>query len=117
MSQSVPTPAAVSGTSDRRSPAVRSTGIVDEFSERLTARDFAGLGECLASDATARLLLPRGHDDLIGKLEIVSRLQEWFGAASQFEILSSAHHHIGSRHRATWRFRLVRDRQHWEVIE
>jgi hypothetical protein len=91
--------------------------VINRFLEALTARDFEQLSACLAPAARARLLLPRGPDELTGRREIAARVEKWFGSASEFQVVTCYHLEIGARHHATWRFRLIRDRDSWEVIQ
>jgi hypothetical protein len=88
-----------------------------DFLEALSARDFERVRHTLAPAARARLLLPRGTDEVIGSHQIAARLDTWFGSASAFEIVGIDHDTIGKRHHAKWRFRLMRDRASWELIE
>lgn len=99
-------------------PAARQAAdTVDAFLEALTERDFERVGACLAPAAQARLLLPRGAEDVAGREQIVGRLKGWFGSASAFQVATSGRDAIGERTSARWRFRLVRDGQSWELIE
>jgi TusA-related sulfurtransferase len=88
-----------------------------KFLELLAARDFERLAETLASDAHARLLLPRGLEEPVGRDAIVRSIESWFGSASFFELTSSSEDAVGPRHRLTWRFNVVRDGRSDEVIE
>jgi tRNA 2-thiouridine synthesizing protein A len=87
-----------------------------EFLERLAARDFEGLASLLAPGAAARLLLPRGPEEHRGP-QLARRLEDWFGGASEFEVLVMGAETVGSRQRLSWRFRLVRGGGPREVIE
>ena len=93
----------------------------ERFLEALTDRDFVRLADCLAPTVTMRLLLPRGPEERSGRPEVAARLQGWFAAAPSFEVDARDHSTVGSRHRLSWRFRLVRQRDGaggpWEVIE
>jgi tRNA 2-thiouridine synthesizing protein A/cysteine desulfurase len=100
-----------------RLPADQAPAVVDSFLEALTSRDFERLAICLAPAAQARLLLPRGAEDLAGRQQISGRLEKWFGSATEFQVVTCGHDEIGARQRASWRFRLVRDGQSWELIE
>jgi SnoaL-like domain len=95
----------------------QSAAIVDRFLDALTERDFEQLAACLAPNAKARLLLPRGAEEVGGRQEIAGRLNTWFGSASEFEVVARTHEAIGTRQRAGWQFRVVRDGQSWELIE
>jgi TusA-related sulfurtransferase len=88
-----------------------------KFLELLAARDFERLSTTLTSDARARLLLPRGLEEYVGRDEIVRRIASWFGSASFFELISSSDEEIGLRQRLTWRFSVVRDGRTREVVE
>lgn len=87
------------------------------FLEALVARDFERLAACIAPSARARLLLPRGAEDVLGRDRIVARIAGWFGGATEFQILARGHDEVGDRRRLSWRVRLVRDGRTWEVIE
>jgi TusA-related sulfurtransferase len=87
------------------------------FLELLAARDFERLQATLADDARARLLLPYGLEEPVGKDAIVSHFKRWFGSASSFELVSSSEEVVGSRQRITWRFKVVREGGRPEVIE
>jgi TusA-related sulfurtransferase len=88
-----------------------------QFVELLAVRDFGRLAETLAQDARARLLLPHGLEEHIGRDVIVGRIEAWFGSASEFELMSSSAETVGARHRLSWRFSVVRNGLHREVIE
>ncbi len=90
---------------------------VDAFLEALTGRDFERMEACLAPAAHARPLLPRGAEDVVGRGQIGGRLKKWFGSGSEFQVVTCSRDGIGGRQRASWRFRLVRDGQSWELIE
>jgi TusA-related sulfurtransferase len=87
-----------------------------KFLALLAARDFKRLAATLASDAHARLLLPYGLEEPVGRDAIVRHIENWFGSASVFELTSSSEEQIGPRHRLNWRFSVVRD-GHSQVIE
>ena len=93
----------------------------ERFLKALTDRDFIRLADCLASNVSMRLLLPRGPEERSGRAEVTARLQGWFATAPRFEVDAVDHASIGSRHRLTWRFRVVREGdgagRPWEVIE
>jgi TusA-related sulfurtransferase len=80
------------------------------FLDALTGRDFDRMAGCLAPEARAHLLLPRGAEDLVGRDPIAARIVGWFGGATEFEVLARDHDRVGDRHELRWRFRLVRDR-------
>ena len=88
-----------------------------KFLELLTARDFEPLVATMASDAQARFLLPHGLEEYAGGEAIVRRIEDWFGSASVFDLTSSSEETVGSRHRLSWRFSVVRDGGPREVIE
>lgn len=88
-----------------------------QFVELLAVRDFGRLAETIAQDARARLLLPHGLEEHAGRHAIVGRIESWFGSASEFELMSSSAETIGVRQRLSWRFSVVRDGDHREVIE
>src|SRR5262249_39196592 len=87
------------------------------FLERLAARDFDGLAELFAPDAQAQLLLPRGLEEHSGSDRIVGRFRDWFAAASRFELVSTGDEAIGTRHRLSWRLRVVRGSGLLELVE
>jgi hypothetical protein len=89
----------------------------DVFLEALCERNFDRLEAALAPEAVARLLLPRGPDQVVGPREIRARIEKWFGAATAFRILRCEQEEIGPRQHARWRFQLVRDGASWEQIE
>jgi hypothetical protein len=89
----------------------------DAFLSALSARDFGRFAESLASEAQARMLLPRGPEVRSGREAIARRFEGWFSRASDFEVLDSHRVHVGCRDRLSWRFRLTRDGQSREVIE
>jgi TusA-related sulfurtransferase len=92
-------------------------GAAESFLEALSVRDFHQLAACLAPAARARMLLPRGAEELVGRDQITRRLDGWFGSATEFQVLSTAHDEVGARRRLIWRLRLVRDGRSWELIE
>ena len=89
----------------------------ERFLELLAARDFERLGATLAGDARARFLLPHGLEEYSGRDPIVSRIGDWFGSASAFDLISSSQETIGERHRLSWRFKVLREGSSSEVIE
>src|ERR1700736_3547769 len=88
-----------------------------EFLERLAARDFERLSATLAADAQARFLLPGGYEEQVGADAIVRRFQDWFGPASQCDLVDSSGEPVGQRDRLTWRFDVVRNGSGLEVVE
>jgi TusA-related sulfurtransferase len=97
--------------------AIAESTISQKFLELLAARDFERLTGTLATDAHARMLLPRGLEEHAGRDAIVRRIESWFGSASVFELTSSTDEKVGLRHRVTWRFIVVRDGHTREVVE
>jgi TusA-related sulfurtransferase len=91
--------------------------ISQRFLEFLAARDFDRLAETLATDAHARLLLPRGLEEHAGRDAIVRRIESWFGSASVFDLVSSREETVGRRQHLSWRFSVVRDGSSLEVVE
>jgi hypothetical protein len=93
----------------------------ERFLKALTDRDFIRLADCLASNVSMRLLLPRGPEERSGRAEVSARIEGWFATAPRFEVDAVEHATVGPRHRLTWRFRLVREgdgfSRPWEVIE
>jgi TusA-related sulfurtransferase len=88
---------------------VEAAAMAGQFLELLAARDFDRLVDTLASDAHARFLLPHGLEEYAGGEAIVRRIESWFGSASAFDLTSSSEAVVGSRHRLSWRFSVVRD--------
>ena len=86
------------------------------FLDALTSRDFDTLEASMAPEVLARLLLPRRVEELHTRSELRTRMEGWFGRATDFEVLAATEDEIGGRTRLTWRFRLVRDAGE-EVIE
>lgn len=98
-------------------PQDTETAATDRFLSALTTRDFVQFAACLAPSAEARLFLPRGLEIRTGRDEISRRFEGWFEPASSFEVVATSITPIGARHRVTWRFRVVRDGNHAELIE
>ena len=63
------------------------------------------------------MLLPHGVEEQVGRAAIVARIESWFGSASAFTLISSSADTVGRRHRLTWRFSVVRQRDSREDIE
>jgi TusA-related sulfurtransferase len=101
-------------TTDVPARAERSTS--QTFLELLAARDFERLAKTLASDATARFLLPHGLEEYAGRDAIIGRIGSWFESASAFDLTSSSEEPVGQRQRLSWRFSVVRHGRS-EVIE
>ena len=91
--------------------------IPNRYLELLAVRDFDGMAALLAPEAQARLLLPMGLEEHAGRAAIVSRVEDWFGPASEFELTSSSADVVGPRHRLSWRASVVRDGAGREDIE
>ncbi len=70
----------------------------------------------LAPNVRVRLLLPRRVEEIDDAAAARTRIEGWFGAATEFEVMSSGDEEIGHRHRLHWRFRLTREAGP-EVIE
>src|SRR2546430_10481620 len=96
--------------------AMAASKVSQRFLELLAARDFEPLAKTLASDATARFLLPHGLEEYAGGDAIIGRIRSWFESASAFDLTSSSEEPVGQRQRLSWRFSLVRDGRS-EVIE
>lgn len=90
---------------------------LNTFLTALSGRDFALLATCLSPAARARLLLPRGPEEISGRDPIARRLEGWFAPATEFEVLSTNSTDVGTRHRLTWRFRTLRPGRPREVVE
>jgi hypothetical protein len=91
--------------------------VAETFMDALIARDFDRLAGCLSPDAQARLLLPRGAEEILGRGPIRARIEGWFSTASEFDLLYSSLDSVGARQRLNWRFHVVRDGQTAETIE
>lgn len=89
----------------------------ESFMDALIARDFDRMAGSLAADARARLLLPRGAEEILGRGPIRARIEGWFGTASEFDLLHSSLDAVGTRQRLNWRLQVVRDGQTVETIE
>lgn len=98
-------------------PDARVEGIPERFLDLLAARDFPGMAATLAPAAQARLLLPRGLEEPVGREAIIGRFKDWFGSASEFELASSSEEMVGPRHRLSWRLSVVRQPGRKEDIE
>jgi hypothetical protein len=79
------------------------------FVDALTRRDFNALQESLAQNVRVRLLLPRRVEEIDSAAAARSRIEGWFGAATEFEVLSAGDEELGHRRRLHWRFRLTRE--------
>jgi TusA-related sulfurtransferase len=90
---------------------------LEGFLDALAARDFRRLAACMAPDAHARLLMPDEVEECSGGQQIASRFEGWFESCAQFQVVTTEHAEVGSRHLLRWRLRVVRDGQPWEVIE
>ena len=101
-------------TADVATTTARKTA--ERFLDLLAARDFESLAGTLASDAHARLLLPRGLEEHAGRDAIAHRIESWFGSASVFELRSSSVEEVGPRQRLIWQFGVVRDGRTREVV-
>lgn len=91
--------------------------IPDAFLTALSLRDFRRLADCLTPSAQARMLLPRGPEVRSGRDEIARRIEGWFAAASDFDVLETSHETVGRRHRLSWRFRMRRNGRAHEIVE
>lgn len=94
-----------------------SSGVSQDFLDHLAARDFDRLAATLAPAAQARLLLPHGLEVRSGREDISRRIASWFAVAAKFQVLSVQHDRVGSRHSASWRFRVGESGRSWEVVE
>ena len=70
--------------------ATAESKVSQRFLELLAARAFDSLPQTLASDATARFLLPHGLEEYAGGDAIIGRIRSWFESASAFELTSSS---------------------------
>jgi tRNA 2-thiouridine synthesizing protein A len=94
-----------------------SKAIPEQFVELLVSRDFPALAATVAPDARARLLLPHGLEEHLGRDAIAGRIESWFGSASDFQLTSSSAERVGARHRLSWRFSVVREPGRREDVE
>jgi len=78
------------------------------FVDALSRRDFDALEDALAPDVKVRLLLPSRVEEIDSAAAARKRIEGWFGAATQFEVLKAGDEPIGERRRMSWRFSLVR---------
>jgi hypothetical protein len=88
--------------------------------EALAARDFTQMADCFEPAATMRALLPRGLTECRGTTQIVDKVQSWFGAAEEFEVLDGTVGEVGGRVHVAWRLRLrptPSGDEAWHVIE
>jgi hypothetical protein len=88
--------------------------------EALAARDFTQMADCFEPAATMRALLPPGLAECHGATQIVDKVQSWFGAAEEFEVLDGTVGEVGGRVHVAWRLRLrptPRGDERWHVIE
>src|SRR3954451_1848948 len=74
--------------------------------EALARRDFTQMTDCFEPAATMRALLPRGLAECQGATQIVDKVQSWFGAAEEFEVLDGTVGEVGGRVHVAWRLRL-----------
>lgn len=82
--------------------------IPDRFLELLAVRDFDGMATLMAPDLRARLLLPHGCEEHMGRGAVIGTIESWFGPSSEFRLISSTTDTVGARHRLGWRVRVVR---------
>ncbi|MGH7877311.1 MAG: nuclear transport factor 2 family protein [Candidatus Dormibacteraceae bacterium] len=87
------------------------------FVDQITARNFDGVAGILSPDATARMLLPRRVEEIVGAGAIARQFEDWFGAADPFEVFSADVQPVGARWLLRWRFRLCRDGRSMETLE
>src|SRR5438477_60309 len=62
--------------------ATAESKVSQRFLELLAARAFDSLPQTLASDATARFLLPHGLEEYAGGDAIIGRIRSWFESSS-----------------------------------
>ena len=88
--------------------------------EAVAARDFTQMVDCFEPAATMRALLPSGLFECEGAAQIVDKMQSWFGAAEEFEVVDGTVGEVGGRVHVAWRLRLrptPRGDATWHVIE
>lgn len=86
---------------------VNGPGVPERFLAALTDRDFEALAGILAPDATMRMLLPRGPQEVSGNQAIAACFARWFGGYARIELLGSELVPIAHRSRMGWRFRVT----------
>ncbi len=58
------------------------------FVDALTRRDFDALEMALAPNVRVRLLLPKRVEEIDDAAAARTRIEGWFGAATEFEVMS-----------------------------
>lgn len=79
------------------------------FLDALRRRDFDALRDHLSEDVWFRALLTRGLHESKTREEAVRMLSEWYGNASAFETIETAHHSVEGREFIRYQFRLKPD--------
>ena len=77
------------------------------FVEALFARDFLALEHSLAPGVAFRALYPRGVGEATSAAEARAFLDDWFGDAEHFEIVSTTFDSVGNRAHASYRVHIV----------
>ena len=72
----------------------------------LAARDFDALADAFEPDATMSALLPRGHDEWFGAIDIRAAFERWFGDVDELEVAHSAISPMGDLLQLHWRLRV-----------
>jgi hypothetical protein len=87
------------------------------FLAALTDRDWAGIGECFAPDASFRALTPTRLRTMNGPDEAAARYEAWFDDLDGFEVLAADADVIADRTRLRYRVRGRHPEHGWWVNE
>jgi ketosteroid isomerase-like protein len=74
--------------------------------DALAAHDFDRLADAFEPDAVMSALLPRGHDEWQGAVDIRAAFERWFGDVDELEVAHSAISRIGDSLQLHWRLRV-----------
>jgi TusA-related sulfurtransferase len=83
------------------------TSVPERFLLALAERDFEALAGTLATDATMRMLVPRGPLEDSGSQAIADRFERWFGSYATLELEASEVVPMAHRIRVVWRLRVT----------
>lgn len=93
----------------------------EAFLQALLSRDFNKMETYLDPKVRFRTLLPSGYYDSSGPAGVIADLSDWFGSASNFEVLDSQVEKVNDRLRLAYKFRLRPHPEHprsgWQIIE
>ena len=87
------------------------------FVAALAERDFGRLADVLAPGARMRALIPPGPIELHGAEQAAAKFASWFGSAEGFELLRSVTDEVGDRIHVSYRLRVKRTGNPWQVVE